>query len=379
MLFVFSSTQPNHMNQKLVERRIQSATEERLVGKNTWLIAPGIWRIKDVMVNVYIVQNEEATGWVLVDTGLKSTGKHIIEFVTENFGNAQKPLAIVMTHGHFDHRGSLLQLADAWQVPVYCHKMEEPYLTGQASYPPPDPSVGGGAMTILSFAYPSAPIDASDYIQPLPEDGSIKELPGWHWLHTPGHTPGHVSLFRERDGVLIAGDAVVTTLQESIISVISQAKILSGPPKYFTPDWGAAARSVRELAALEPSVIATGHGHALYGEEARKQLHRLAKNFWQRGIPASGRYVSTAAEFDDDGKPSYVPPPRGKMLKKILAAGAVLALGYIIYKQRKNMSGINKKVTEQLGKSLMSSSLGVLGATAPAAAGLPNLPVIPSL
>ena len=42
-------------------------------------------------------------------------------------------------------------------------------------------------------------------------------MPGWRWVHTPGHTAGHVSLFRDADRTLIAGDAFVTTKQESAL------------------------------------------------------------------------------------------------------------------------------------------------------------------
>src|SRR5438093_11184926 len=111
-------------------------------------------------------------------------------------------------------------------------------------------------------------------------------MPEWMWIYTPGHTPGHISLFRERDGVLIAGDACITTDIHSVISVLMQKKEVCGPPKFITTDWGAAARSVKELAALEPNVVATGHGPTFYGDEARKALHRLARRFWQLGMPS---------------------------------------------------------------------------------------------
>lgn len=368
------------MNQTLVDRREVTATEERMIGTNTWQIAPGVWRMKDIFVNVFIVQNKEGTDWVLIDTGLKSSASKIKNRVQEIFGSSgNSPAAIILTHGHFDHRGSLIRLAEEWEVPVYCHHQERPYLTGQAAYPPADPSVGGGALSLLSFAYPTGPIDAEVYLHQLPEDGRVPQLDDWKWIHTPGHAPGHVSLFREKDGVLIAGDACVTTLQESLLAVATQKEILSGPPKYFTPDWGAAARSVKALAALEPNVIATGHGHALYGVTARKALHKLAKEFWKRGMPASGRYVKDAAEFDENGIPIHIPAASGTMLKKLLAAAAIVALGYVIYKQRKNSSGLSKKIAESLGKKIMGSALGVLGAAAPVAASAPSIPLIPAI
>lgn len=367
------------MNRTLVDRREETATAERAMGTNTWLVAPGVWRLKDIFVNIYIIQDAEATGWVMVDAGLKSTAAKLRSLVQEVFGKSSKPRAIIMTHAHFDHRGSLIELAEEWGVPVYCHHMERPYLTGRASYPPPDPSVGGGAMALLSFVYPKSPINAEAYLRELPEDGRIEELKDWQWIHTPGHTPGHISLFREKDGVLVAGDAFVTTMQESLLAVVTQKKYVCGPPKYFTPDWGAAARSVRTLAALEPNVITTGHGHAMYGEEARKELHKLSRNFWKLGMPATGRYVKEAASFDEDGMPVHIPSPKGVMIKKLLAAAALFALGYMIYRQRKKSAGLTKKLTEKLGSSLMSSSLGVLGASAAASPAVPSIPVVPAI
>src|SRR6476469_5149777 len=136
-----------YMNRTLAENREQSATDERNISGNIFAVAPGVWRLKDLFVNVFIIQNREGTDWVLVDTGLKTTGPKIKKMAQEIFGSTgSQPTAIVMTHGHFDHRGSLIDLAEEWDVPVYAHHMELPFLTGQASYPPADPAVGGGLM-----------------------------------------------------------------------------------------------------------------------------------------------------------------------------------------------------------------------------------------
>lgn len=323
------------MDKKLIEKRKVSAVAERHVADNIFATAPGLWRMKDVFVNVYIIECQDKPGWFLVDTGLKSSYRKIKKMVAEVIEPDSKPQAIIITHGHFDHRGSLQQLAEEWDVPVYCHHMEIPYLTGKAAYPPPDATVGGGMMASMAFAYPSGPIDVHHHLKELPEDGSIPELPEWRWIHTPGHTPGHISLFRERDGGLLAGDAIVTTRQESIFSVMLQKEVVSGPPKYFTPDWGAAARTVRMLAGLEPNIIAAGHGHAMYGDAARKGLHRLSHNFWKLGMPAHGRYVSEPALFNDEG-PTYVPPSRiNYTLVRILAATALLTAGLVLYQKRR--------------------------------------------
>jgi hypothetical protein len=133
---------------------------------------------------------------------------------------------------------------------------------------------------------------------------------------------------------LVAGDAVVTTKQESVFSVMTQKKVLCGPPKYFTPDCGAAARSVKLLAALEPNVIASGHGHAMYGDEARKALHKLSREFWKMGMPDKGRYVTEPALFSEDG-PTYIPQGRTNyFLIGVAAATVLLITGLILYKKR---------------------------------------------
>ncbi|KPF97346.1 MBL fold metallo-hydrolase, partial [Rhodopseudomonas sp. AAP120] len=114
-------------------------------------------------------------------------------------------------------------------------------------------------------------------------------LPEWRAVHTPGHAPGHISLWRARDRLLIAGDAVVTTQQESVYAAITQEPQMHGPPMYFTPDWASAKRSVAALAALEPELVITGHGAAMQGPELRAALHRLAEQFDDIAVPENRR------------------------------------------------------------------------------------------
>jgi glyoxylase-like metal-dependent hydrolase (beta-lactamase superfamily II) len=232
-----------------------------------------------------------------------------------------------MTHGHFDHVGALRELAEAWDVPIWAHELELPYLTGLSSYPPPDPTVGGGAMAALSFLYPRGPIDLGERVRALPADGTVPGMPGWRWIHTPGHTAGHVSFFRDEDRTLIAGDAFVTTKQESAIAVLTQRPVVSRPPAYYTPDWEAARRSVERLDALKPEVAATGHGVPLRGESMRRALDSLAENFRRSAVPEHGRYVGHPAITDARGVVS-VPPPVVSPLKAALALlGAMVLVG----------------------------------------------------
>jgi glyoxylase-like metal-dependent hydrolase (beta-lactamase superfamily II) len=226
--------------------------------------------------------------WVLVDAGIPVTAAAIVRAVEHRFAKDSRPAAIIMTHGHFDHVGALETLAEKWDVPVFAHPLEQPYLNGSQSYLPPDPSVGGGLMSLLSPMFPRKPVDVSKRLQTLPQDGSVPALPGWRWIHTPGHTVGHVSLWREADRTLITGDAFITTRQESAYAVLTQEPELHGPPMYFTPDWKAAGESVRRLAALQPETVVTGHGRPLGGI-----LENLARNFDEVAVPKQGIYVRT--------------------------------------------------------------------------------------
>ena len=286
-------------------------------------VAPNVWGTKDIFVNMYIVRNPEDNTWVLIDAGLKSSAPKIKKMVEELFGPNSRPEAILLTHGHFDHTGSLQKLAEEWKVEVYAHYLELPYLSGKSSYPPPDSTVGGGLMASAAWMYPTKPINIESHLNVLPPDGTVPFLPGWVYLHTPGHAPGHVSFFRQRDKVLIAGDAVVTTKQESAMSVMMQTKTLSGPPKYFTYDWEAAGNSVRNIADLRPRIIASGHGKPMSGREMDTQLTNLSAHFKQLAVPHHGRYVNDPAVTDANGV-RYVPPEE-KTNKKVLIAGIAIA------------------------------------------------------
>jgi glyoxylase-like metal-dependent hydrolase (beta-lactamase superfamily II) len=87
-------------------------------------------------------------------------------------------------------------------------------------------------MASMSWLYPKGPIDITDRVKPLPNVGTVPGMAGWKWVYTQGHTRGHVSLFRDQDLDLIAGDAFVTGKQESALAVMTQAPEIHGPPAY---------------------------------------------------------------------------------------------------------------------------------------------------
>jgi len=251
-------------------------------------VADGVWMLRTILVNVFFVRLDD--GWMLVDAGIARSAPAIRRAAGELFGSTP-PRAIVLTHGHFDHVGALPRLLEDWDVPVYVHPFELPYLTGRLPYPPPDPTVGGGLVAWSSFLFPRGPNNFGSRLMALPPDGRVPVAPDWVALHTPGHTAGHVSLFRGADGVIIAGDAVTTTQHESLISVATQRLELNGPPAYSTTDWDAARWSVQRLAATRVETLLSGHGQPMNGDAMRRDLRDLAERFDERARPRRGRYV----------------------------------------------------------------------------------------
>ncbi|MGI4751375.1 MAG: MBL fold metallo-hydrolase [Janthinobacterium lividum] len=295
-------------------------------------VAPGVWGMKIIFVNIYMIASgdPENKQWVLIDAGLPHYSHKIKEMAESIFGEGAKPENIILTHGHFDHIGSLQDILKFWDVPVYAHLLELPYLTGLSAYPPADPFVGGGLMSLTSWMFPNKPLNLGNKVHKFPEEG-VPGLPGWRIIHTPGHAPGHVSLFRKSDHILVAGDAFVTTVQESALAVMMQKKIISGPPKYFTCDWKAAGISVRKLIGLHPQIVATGHGQPMVASEFKKTLQNLGKNFNAEAVPAHGRYVKEAAQTDIEGV-KYVPPAQNNPLitGSLIGAAALIAFAVVV-------------------------------------------------
>jgi glyoxylase-like metal-dependent hydrolase (beta-lactamase superfamily II) len=242
------------------------------------------------IVNVIFIGTPDH--WVLVDAGMPKSGEEIRLVAEDRFGAGSKPAAIILTHGHFDHVGGIVHLIEQWNVPVYAHPLEFPFLTGQQNYPEPDVTVEGGMLAKISAIYPNEPVDIQPVLKPLPDDYTVPELPGWKWFHVPGHSPGQVALFRENDRTLISADAFITVKQDSMYKVLVQKKEVCGPPVYLTTDWQAAWNSVKKLYNLQPELVVPGHGSAMEGKELTKGLKTLVEDFEEVAIPDHGKFVT---------------------------------------------------------------------------------------
>jgi len=281
-------------------------------------IAAGVFYLPLRIANVYFVGERGGT-WALVDTGMPGDGSKIREAAESVYGIGVPPSAIYLTHGHTDHSGSALELASLWGVQIFAHALEIPYLTGKSGYPPLDSTVGG-FLGLLNRFFQPALVDLQNSVRTLPSGSGAGGLAGWEWVHTPGHSPGHVAFFRKQDWTLLAGDAVTTMNLDSFLATVSKMKRVCGPPSSSTYDWTQAAESVRKLAELRPVTLACGHGTPMSGGDAVMQLGELASHL---PLPQRGRYTSTPAVTDENGIVSLPPKPEDPV------PGAALGLGII--------------------------------------------------
>ncbi|HXF26077.1 MAG TPA: MBL fold metallo-hydrolase, partial [Bryobacteraceae bacterium] len=281
-------------------------------------IARDVALLRVSIANVYFV-GRRVGPWALIDTGVPGKADMIREAANALFGPGTRPEAILLTHGHFDHAGSALELARMWGVNIYLHPLETPYVTGRSDYPPPDLR-SGGFMALVNRLAQASTLDLEDRARPLGLNPDLPGLPAWQWIHVPGHAPGQIAFFRPEDRTLIAGDACATVNLDSLFAAASKYQRVCRPPAPMTCDWIAAAESVEKLAALEPVTLACGHGDPISGPAAAEQLRRLAREF---RMPRRGRYVAKGAHTDESGVISLPPKPSDPLPK--IAAGVGFA------------------------------------------------------
>jgi len=235
--------------------------------------------------NVYFVRSGES--WVLIDSGSVGRGPVIERAAGSLFGSGSRPTAILLTHSHPDHAGSARVLATRWQCPVYVHQDELPLTSADlVAYRAFADPLNRWLILPVMRLMPRERVrkmlenaDLRDAVRSLPASGEVPGLPGWRSIHTPGHTPGHVSFFRVTDHVLLTGDAILTTSVNSMLGLLLKRRELSGPLRLTTWRWAAAKESAAVLARLEPSVLATGHGEPLAGPRTPAEVDALIERF----------------------------------------------------------------------------------------------------
>ena len=249
------------------------------VASDVWSIGP--WGRTSTVV--YLIRS--TPGWTLVDAGWAGDGDRIAAAVARVIGHAN-PVGILLTHAHPDHEGDCLELARRWNCPVWLSPEElriacRDFDAMLATAMPLDRWVILPIMRLLGrrrreelFARSTLAGVARSF-----DPGSgVPGLPDWECIQSPGHTAGHVSLFRSRDRVLVSGDALVTVKIDTILNLLLGRTGLSRPPWYTTWDRDQATASIAKMAALAPAVVAGGHGLPLTGPDTAARIRAFASS-----------------------------------------------------------------------------------------------------
>ena len=196
------------------------------------------------VMNCYLVREDD--GFTVIDTGMVGMEKMIIEVAAQQ---GQPIKRVVLTHAHSDHIGGLDPLKKALpDIEVIASEQSARFIAGDMSLESEQ------ADAPLKGDFPSVETRPTKTVKDNYMIGSLKVVA------TPGHTPGHISLYDERDGSLIAGDAFQTL---GGIAVAGVVRWLFPFPGFATWHKPTAAQSAEKLMALNPKRLATGHGKVL--------------------------------------------------------------------------------------------------------------------
>lgn len=199
-------------------------------------IAPDVWHLpvapRDA-INVYVV------GDVLIDAGMAIDRWRILRQLARSPGLRLRAHAI--THAHFDHVGASHAICTRLGLPLWCGADDVTAVEAGKMV------TRGGRMVPAARPHPVA--------RALREGDELAA--GFVVLETPGHSPGHVAFWRERDRVLICGDVMWG------FNPFTLRGPLREPHPASSPDPDRNRESARRLAALQPAVVLFGHGPPL--------------------------------------------------------------------------------------------------------------------
>lgn len=233
-------------------------------------IADRVWRHAGDLrqgMNVYFLQEEDGDVTVF-DAGTAQMAAGV-RAAAEQIGPIRR---VVLGHSHADHRGVAKDLG----VPIYCHPDERADAEGDGGYH--YFALDEIELRLPRVAYPRL-LHRWD-CGPLEIAGTVSEgdeICGFEVKHFPGHAPGMIGLWRERDRLAIVSDTIY--LVDSMR--FKRTELPNVPNDVFNLDTAAAGESVRKLAALEPRTVAPGHAEPLIGE--RQQIRVLLEQAADRG------------------------------------------------------------------------------------------------
>lgn len=220
-------------------------------------LAPGLWRVRlqRDWINGFILRDDDGQV-TLLDMGVTASGPKVLAALTELGLGPSDVTRLLLTHAHPDHAGGAAFVSAATRRGIDVHEEDADCVRAGQS-PPRDPRfLIGRIANRLNLNSSFAPIEVAEELhdgQVLPVAGGLRVI------HTPGHSPGHVSYLHEPTGTLITGDA--------IFNIVG----LTWPIRYFCADFAMTKVTARRLAEVNYEVAAFTHGKELR-DRARSRI-----------------------------------------------------------------------------------------------------------
>lgn len=190
-------------------------------------------------------------GTILLDVGFMETSNQIEDNLCDAGLSWDSVHAIVLTHQDTDHVGALRDVTNRTGATVYAHPESAPYIDGRRHL----------IKSSETDRYPPTPVDVE-----ITEGTTFRtNLGPMEVIFTPGHAPGHISLFFPSEALLIAGDAIS-----------GDAGALAVPKEAFTLDMNQALESIRKLGGREIERVLTYHGGPI--DANSQSIRRLANS-----------------------------------------------------------------------------------------------------
>jgi hydroxyacylglutathione hydrolase len=234
---------------------VKTKAARKLAGTAAEPVADGVWRVRGGVpraMNVYLIE-DDGGGVTVFDAGIKGMGPAIAAAASA-LGGINR---IVLGHSHVDHRGAAPEL----RAPVFCHADDRAQAEGDGGlhyvdYDKLRPYARPFYRRIL-HVWDGGPVTIA---------GTIAEgddVSGFRAVHIPGHSPGMIALYRERDGVMLSTDLVYTL---DVQTSRPSPPVL--PLDAFSLDSEQARASVRKVVEIAPGALWPGHAEPVTGDVA---------------------------------------------------------------------------------------------------------------